>query len=129
MLSLPFGDAETRSRWEPAHNVTPEQIFERRWAMALLDEVMSRLRADYARQDKAQLFEELKPCLLGERTAQPYASLASKLGMTEGSVRVAVHRLRQRYRQFLREEIANTVARPEEIEDEMRHLFAVLASR
>jgi RNA polymerase sigma-70 factor (ECF subfamily) len=109
--------------------VTPEQIFEWRWAVSLLDEVMSRLSADYARQGKAQLFEELKPCLLGDRAAQPYASLATKLGMTEGSVKVAVHRLRQRYRQLLRVEIANTVARPEEIEEEMRHLFAVLANR
>ena len=129
VLSLPFGEAETHCRWEPADNVTPEQIFEWRWAVSLLDEVMSRLSADYARQGKAQLFEELKPCLLGDRAAQPYATLATKLGMTEGSVKVAVHRLRQRYRQLLRVEIANTVARPEEIEEEMRHLFAVLANR
>ncbi len=129
VLSLPFGDADARCRWEPADNVTPEQIFEWRWAVALLDAVMGRLGADYARQDKAQLFQELKPCLLGDRTAQPYASLASKLGMTEGSVKVAVHRLRQRYRQLLREEIANTVANREDVEEEMRHLFAVLANR
>jgi RNA polymerase sigma-70 factor (ECF subfamily) len=127
VLSLPFGEADTRCGWEPADSVTPEQTFERRWAVTLLDQVMNRLGADYARQDKAHLFEELKPCLLGERTAQPYASLASKLGMTEGSVKVAVHRLRQRYRQLLREEIAHTVEKPEEVEDEMRHLFAVLA--
>jgi RNA polymerase sigma-70 factor (ECF subfamily) len=75
------------------------------------------------------LFEALKPCLLGERTAQPYATLASKLAMTEGSVKVAVHRLRQRYRQLLRDEIANTVAQPEEVEEELRYLFAVLARR
>ena len=129
VLSLPFGEADNRCRWEPADNTTPEHIFEWRWALALLDEVMSRLSADYAQQCKAQLFEELKPCLLGERTAQPYANLALKLGMTEGSVKVAVHRLRQRFRQLLRDEIANTVAKPEDIEEEMRHLFAVLANR
>jgi RNA polymerase sigma-70 factor (ECF subfamily) len=129
VVSLPFGAADERYRWEPADNVTPEQSFEWRWALALLDQVMNRLCADYAEQSKAELFEVLKPCLLGERSAQPYAMLASKLGMTEGSVKVAVHRLRQRYRQLLREEIANTVEKPEEIEEEMRHLFAVLARR
>jgi RNA polymerase sigma factor (sigma-70 family) len=127
VVSLPLSAADTSCRWEPADTVTPEQTFERRWAVTLLDEVMSRLCADYARQDKAQLFEELKPCLLGERSAQPYASLATKLGMTEGSVKVAVHRLRQRYRQVLREEIAHTLEKTEDIEEEMRHLFAVLA--
>jgi RNA polymerase sigma factor (sigma-70 family) len=128
-ISLPFNAADTHCGWEPADNVTPEQSFEWRWALTLLDHVMSRLCAEYARQDKAQLFEQLKPCLLGDRSAQPYALLASQLGITEGSVKVAVHRLRQSYRQLLREEIAHTVARPEEIEEEMRHLFAVLARR
>ncbi len=126
-LSLPFDAADPHCRWEPADNVTPEQVYERRWAVTLLDEVMGRLREDYARQDKAELFAQLKPCLLGQRAAQPYAALASTLGMTEGSVKVAVHRLRQRYRQLLRAEIANTVAQPEDVEEEMRHLFAVLA--
>ncbi len=126
VISMPFDAAEARCRWEPADNVTPEQSFEWRWALTLLDQVMDRLRAEYTRQGKAELFGQLKPCLLGERAAQPYASLASQLGMTEGSVKVAVHRLRQRYRQLLREEIAHTVASPEEIEEEMRHLFAVL---
>jgi RNA polymerase sigma factor (sigma-70 family) len=128
-ISLPFGATDTSCGWEPADNSTPEQTFEWRWALTLLDEVMTQLCADYARQGKAELFEQLKPCLLGDRTAQPYASLASQLGMTEGSVRVAVHRLRQRYRQLLREQIAHTVTKPEEIEDEMRYLFAVLARR
>jgi RNA polymerase sigma factor (sigma-70 family) len=129
VVSLPFGTADEHCRWEPADNVTPEQSFEWRWALTLLDQVMNRLCADYAQQSKAELFETLKPCLLGERAGQPYAMLASKLGMTEGSVKVAVHRLRQRYRQLLREEIANTVEKPGEIEEEMRHLFAVLARR
>ena len=129
VMSLPFGTADTSCRWEPADHVTPEQTFEWRWAVALLNQVMDRLRAENSRQGKAVLFEELKPCLLGERSEQPYATLAAKLGMTEGSVKVAVHRLRQRYRQLLREEIANTVAAPGEIDEEMRHLFAVLARR
>lgn len=129
VVSLPFGMTDAGSHWEPADNVTPEQSFEWRWALTLLDQVMNRLGADYAGQGRAELFEELKPCLLGERSAQPYAALATKLGMTEGSVKVAVHRLRLRYRQLLRDEITNTVASRDEVEDELRHLFAVLARR
>jgi RNA polymerase sigma factor (sigma-70 family) len=129
VVSLQRDEAETRCRWEPADNVTPEQTFEWRWALTLLDQVMNRLGDEFARDGKTELFEALKPCLLGERAAQPYAALALKLGMTEGSVKVAVHRLRQRYRQLLRDEIANTVAAPDEVEGEMRHLLAVLAGR
>ena len=129
VVSLSFDAADTSCRWEPADNVTPEQSFEWRWALTLLDQVMGRLCAEFAAEGKAELFEELKPCLLGERSAQPYATLAPKLGMTEGSVKVAVHRLRQRYRQLLRQEIANTVASPDEVEDELKHLFAVIARR
>ncbi len=114
---------------EPRDNFTPEQSFEWRWALALLEQVMNRLSAEFTQDGKAELFEALKPCLLGERTAQPYTALAAKLAMTEGSVKVAVHRLRQRYRQLLRDEIANTVATPEEVEEELRYLFAVLARR
>jgi RNA polymerase sigma-70 factor (ECF subfamily) len=129
IVSLPFDDAEAGCAREPVDNATPEQSFEWRWALTLLEQVMNRLSAEFARDGKAELFEALKPCLLGERTTQPYATLASKLAMTEGSVKVAVHRLRQRYRQLLRDEIANTVAKPEEVEEELRYLFAVLARR
>ena len=129
IVSLQQNEAESLCAWEPADNSTPEQSFEWRWALTLLDQVMKRLSAEFVRDGKAEFFEALKPCLLGERTSHPYAELATKLAMTEGSVKVAVHRLRQRYRQLLRDEIANTVAQPEEIEEEMRHLFAVLARR
>ena len=129
IVSLPFDVADTRCAREPVDNLTPEQSFEWRWALTLLEQVMNRLSTEFARDGKAELFEALKPCLLGERTTQPYAMLAAKLGMTEGSVKVAVYRLRQRYRQLLRDEIANTVAEPEEIEEELRYLFAVLARR
>jgi RNA polymerase sigma-70 factor (ECF subfamily) len=129
VVSLQRDEAETRCTREPVDNLTPEQSFEWRWALTLLDQVMNRLSAEFERDGKAELFEALKPCLLGERTAQPYVTLASKLAMTEGSVKVAVHRLRQRYRQLLRDEIANTVAKPEEVEEELRYLFAVLARR
>ena len=127
VVSLQRDEAEGRCAREPMDNLTPEQSFEWRWALALLEQVMNRLSAEFARDGKAELFDALKPCLLGERAAHPYAALASTLAMTEGSVKVVVHRLRQRYRQLLRDEIANTVTKPEEIEEEMRHLFAVLA--
>ena len=129
IVSLQRDEAEARYAWEPVGHLTPEQSFELRWALTLLDRVMSRLGAEFVQDGKAELFNALKTCLLGERSAQPYAALASKLGVTEGSVKVAVYRLRQRYRQLLRNEIANTVARPEEIEEEMRYLFTVLAER
>jgi RNA polymerase sigma factor (sigma-70 family) len=129
IVPLEFDVAEASCDWHSKGNPTPEQSFEWRWAMTLLEQVMSRLQNEFARDGDAAWFEALKPCLLGERASQPYAALAVKLGRTEGSVKVAVHRLRQRYRQLLRDEIAHTVAQPEEIEEEMRHLLAVLAGR
>ena len=126
-IPLQLDSAETRYGHEPADNVTPEQIYERRWAMALLDEVLHRLRSDYEEEGRAELFAMLHPCLVGERTSQPYAELAVKMGVSEGTVKSLVHRLRQRYRQLLREEIAQTVAEPAEVDEEMRHLFAILS--
>lgn len=126
-LPLQFDTAETRYGYEPADRVTPEQNFERRWALTLLDEVLRRLRLEYEQDGRAEWFAALHPCLIGDRTAQPYAELAAKLGVNEGTVKATVHRLRQRYRQLLREEIAQTVAEPGEVDEELHHLFAVLA--
>jgi RNA polymerase sigma-70 factor (ECF subfamily) len=109
--------------------VTPEQHFERRWAMTLLDAVVNRLRTEYEQEGKTVLFGALNPCLVGDRTSQPYEELARKLGISEGAVKSAVHRLRQRYRQLLRDEIAQTVAGPGEVDEELRHLIAVLGGR
>jgi hypothetical protein len=97
--------------------------------MALLEEVLRRLGDEYKQEGRAELFAELNPCLVGERTAQPYAELAARLGVSEGTVKSAVHRLRQRYRQLLREEIAHTVAEPGEVDAELSHLMSVLAGR
>ena len=127
LVPLQLDNAETRYGQEPADPMTPEQCFERRWALALLDEVLNRLRQEQIAAGTGEMFDALKPCLVGDRQAQPYAALAVELGMTEGAVKVAVHRLRQRYRQLLKEEIANTVATPEEVNAEMHHLFNVLA--
>jgi DNA-directed RNA polymerase specialized sigma24 family protein len=127
VLSLDAADAEGRYRAEPAGGLTPEQLFERRWALALLREVMARLRADYEAKGKGRLFDRLRGFLVGEKGAG-YRGAADDLGLSEGAVKVAAHRLRQRYRDLLREEIGRTVATPEEIEEEIGALFAALGS-
>ncbi len=127
-VPLQLDAAETRFGHEPADKYTPEQNFERRWALALLEEVLRRLAAEYEQEGRAELFAEVNPCLVGERAAQPYAEIAARLGISEGTVKSSVHRLRQRYRQLLREEIAHTVAGPAEVDEELRHLFAVLSN-
>jgi RNA polymerase sigma-70 factor (ECF subfamily) len=126
-VPLQFDTAETRYGSEPVDDVTPEQSFERRWALTLLDDVLKRLGAEYEREGKGALFAALNPCLVGDRTSQPYQELSQKMGTTESGIKSAVHRLRRRYRQLLREEIAKTVASADEVDDELRHLFAVLA--
>jgi RNA polymerase sigma-70 factor (ECF subfamily) len=128
LVPLELGTVETRFSREPADTATPEQIYERRWAIALLDQVLERLGKDYEEQGGRETFELLKPCLVGDREKQPYADLSLKLGMSEGALKVLVHRLRKRYRELLRDEIANTVASQEEVEDEMRHLLHSLSS-
>jgi RNA polymerase sigma factor (sigma-70 family) len=128
-VPIQLDTAETRYGLDPADRITPEQIFERRWALAVLEEVLHRLRKEYEDEGRAEHFAALNPCLVGGRDTQPYSELAQKLGVTEGTVKSAVHRLRQRYRQLLREEIANTVASPGEVDDELRHLFAILGNK
>ncbi len=125
-LPLQLDSAETRYGHEPADHATPEQNYERRWALALLAEVLRRLGNEYAQEGRAELFGALHPCLVGPGAAQPYAELAVNLGVTEGTIKAAVHRLRQRYRQLLHDEIAQTVAEPGEVDDELRHLLVVL---
>ena len=127
LVPLELHTAETRYQLEPADTRTPEQLFEKQWALALLESVLGRMRADYAGAGKRAQFEALEPCLVGDRHGHPYAALGEKLGMSEGAVRVAVSRMRERYRQCLREEISQTVASPAEVEEELRHLFRVLA--
>ena len=127
ILSLDAREAETRFHHEPADTTTPDRQFDRRWALTLLDTVLGRLQQEYADEGKAGLFEHLKGTLGGDRASAPYARIAGELGMSEGSVKVAVHRLRQRYRAMLRAEIAQTVATEADVEDELRHLFAALS--
>ena len=127
LVPLELDTAESRYAHEPADTCTPEQVFEKRWALTLLESVLKRLRQDYARDGKGELFERLEPCLIGSREAQPYATLAAGLGMTEGAVKMAVSRLRERYRECLKEEIGQTVGSSAEVDEELRHLFRVLA--
>lgn len=128
-VPLSMEDAENRFSREPVDACTPEQEFEKRWALTVLERVLARLRQQYAQRGQAALFDALKPSLVGSRQTQPYDRLGAELGMTEGNVKVAVFRLRQRYRQQLIEEIAHTVASPDEVESELRHLFRILAGR
>jgi RNA polymerase sigma-70 factor (ECF subfamily) len=128
-VPVQFGTAETRYGVEPADERTPEQAFEYRWALTMLEEALKGLEADFHNEGEAELFTALKPCLVGDRASQPYAELALKLEMTESAIKVAVHRLRRRYRDRLRAEVAQTVLSPGDVDAEMRHLFNVLAAR
>ncbi|HEV2392448.1 MAG TPA: sigma-70 family RNA polymerase sigma factor [Verrucomicrobiae bacterium] len=128
-VPLQLDTAETRYGYEPADSSTPEQSYDRRWSLALLEEVLRQVAAEYKLKGQEELFSKLHPCLVGNRTEQPYADLAGRLGISEGAVKTAVHRLRQRYRQLLRNEIAQTVANPAEVDEELRHLFAVVGNR
>jgi RNA polymerase sigma factor (sigma-70 family) len=127
-FSIDAESGEERYRQEPTDRWTPETLYERRWALTLLDRVLTRLREEYASRDKADLFEQCQPCLTGAADAPAYAELAERLAMSEPAVRVAVHRLRQRYRELLRAEVAQTVGHPDDVEAELQHLRAALLS-
>ena len=119
-------DAEGRLAAVSASGLTPDAIFDRQWALALLERVLQRLAAEMDRTGRSLLFDRLKPSLLGDSQAASYADVAGELGMTEGAVKVAAHRLRGRYRELLRDEIAQTVADPADVDDEIRDLFHAL---
>lgn len=118
--------ARERADVEPAHMLTAEGIYERRWALTLLEHALARLEQEYRAAGNSTLFEQLKPLLTDEPGRASQASIARELNMSENAVKQALHRLRQRYRVVLRDEIANTVAVPTDIEDELRHFIAIL---
>jgi RNA polymerase sigma factor (sigma-70 family) len=126
-LPLDTTDAEQRYAGEPVTAFAPDEIYERRWAMTLLDQALEHLGAEYSEVGKAADFECLKPWLTADRGEIPYDELALSLHGSEGAARVAVHRLRKRFRQLFREAIANTVAEGEDVDEELRHLVAVLS--
>lgn len=127
VLSLDLAAAEQRYDLEPADDATPDRIFDRQWALAVLGQVLDRLETEYRREGRAELFSALKQTLAGTRESQPYAELAAGLAMSEGAIKVAVHRLRKRYRELLRAEIAGTVESDSDAKAEMDHLFKALA--
>ncbi len=121
------GQAEGRYQLEPQGDMNPEALYERRWALDVLDHVLDHLRQEAAASGKTAAFDQLQGCLLGERPTETYAQLGTHLGLTEAAVKMSVHRLRERCRELLREEIAHTVTRPEEIEEEIHYLFEVVS--
>jgi RNA polymerase sigma factor (sigma-70 family) len=127
IVSLDTKCAETWLSQQPSATLTPEKAFELRWAITLLEQVYQRLEAEHRQQGKGELFEALRTTLAGPGNSAPYAELAARLALNEGAVKVAVHRLRQRYRTLLRETIAETVASEAEVEEELRYLMRVLA--
>jgi len=126
-LSLDWQQADTRYSVEPPDLLTPDKVYDRAWAVTLLERVVNRLRGEYSEGEKARQFEALKPLLMAGRGELQYAQPAAAAGMSEGTARVAVHRLRQRYRQLLREEVGLTLLDPAQAEEEVRALFAAFA--
>jgi len=128
VVPLEFSSGEERYQREPAHDETPERIYERRWALSVLDRVVEKLRNEFVQHGRPDHFERLKVFLLGQSDA-PYGALAQELNTSEGALKVAIHRLRKRYRELFRQEIADTVADPAAVESELRHLAAALTGK
>ena len=122
-LPLALGTADRWYALEPADLLTPERLYDRRWALTLLDRVRDRLRRDFVRSRKLALFERLEPFFTGEHVGLSRAALAASLNMTEGAVTVAIHRARRRFRDLLRQEIRQTVATPDDVIGELRYLL------
>jgi RNA polymerase sigma-70 factor (ECF subfamily) len=125
-VSIDAAGAEERYALEPVDQLTPERLFERRWAMTLLEQTLDALQGEHQQRGKGELFEALKVHLLGDPDAAGYAAIGVRLDMTEAAVKKTVQRLRGRYRELLREQIAQTVATPAEVDEEIRALFNAL---
>jgi len=126
LISLDSADAETRYSFEPADNRTPEAVFERRWAFTVLEQTMTALQREYSTSGKREQFEELQGFLPNGRGNISREELAARRGVTIGAIDVAIHRLRQRFGALLREQVARTVSSEAEVEEEIRHLIAVI---
>jgi RNA polymerase sigma-70 factor (ECF subfamily) len=124
--SFDSGDAESRFGHEPAHQMTADRLYDRRWALMLLQNALAQLRREFQQAGKEPVFERLKGLLTGEKRAERYAEVAAALEISESSVKVSVHRLRRRYGEILREEIGRTLRDPSEIDAEIRDLFVAL---
>jgi len=119
--------AEERYQQEPFHEETPEKVFERRWALTVMEEALAAVREEYARAGKRELFESLEGCLSGGPAEGSYAELGARLSLSEGAVKVAAHRLRRRFAVTLRQVVVQTLGREEDIDEELRHLISTLA--
>ena len=128
VVAIECSSGEERYQREPAHDETPERIYERRWALLLIDRVIEKLRDEFVNQGRPDHFERLKVFLVGHSDA-PYAALAREMNTSEGALKVAIHRLRKRYRELFRQEIADTVADAAEVESELRFLASVLSRK
>lgn len=128
VVPLEFSSGEDRYQREPAHDETPERIFESRWALSVLDRVVDRLREEFVQHGRPEHFDRLKVFLLGQPDA-PYSVIAREMNTSEGAIKVAIHRLRRRYRELFRQEIADTVADPADVESEIRYLADVLTRK
>ena len=126
-LSIDIRSAEGRYLREPSHELTAERLYERRWALTLLENVIHRLGAEMQQAGKQPLFDHIAPALLGKGESAPYSRMAAELGMTENAVKLAAHRLRARYRELLVDEVASTVSGREDVDNELRELFATFA--
>ena len=124
VVSIDQEQAESRFESEPAHILQPDVLFDRQWAVTLLERTMKRLHEEYITSGRTKLFEFLRSALARDESALPYAQIASQLNLSEAAVKMAVQRLRARYREILRAEIAETVSSPDEVEEEIRHLFS-----
>jgi len=127
VISLDAEATEQRYSREPAHELSPEHLYDRRWALTLLDVVLADLRQQMVREGKEPFFERVKGHLLGEDSELTYGQLGAELGMSEGAVKVAVHRLRQRYGQLIRQHIAQTVDTPQEVDEELKYLLEAVS--
>jgi RNA polymerase sigma factor (sigma-70 family) len=126
LLSIDFNEAENQYALEPAERLSPEKLFDKSWALTVLERTMACLKTELARKNKKELFDHLKIYLTAEKGSIPYRDKAAELNMTEAAVRTAVHRLRRHYRKSLRDEIAQTVATEDQIDEEIDDLFAAL---
>ena len=127
ILSINVQDFESKYAMEPAHAITPDKLYDRRWAMTVLEQVMAKLRKEMRAEGKMDQFEQMKIFLAGSKGDVHYSKVAENLGISEIAVKTAVHRLRKRYRLLLIAEIANTVETKQDVEQELRHLLAALA--
>lgn len=128
IMSFDAASAEERYRLEPVDQLDAAKLYERRWVTTLFDQVLARLEQEFRDTGKGALFSSLKSSLIGEDSALSYVQIGTQLGMSEDAVKQAVHRMRRRYRELFREEIAQTVAGPDEVEDELNHIFSVLST-